>query len=181
MDVAIWIIVVIFALALGAAGGYFFNKYQTQQINQRLQIEADHILTEAQEKARMVELEARDEAIKIRQAAEKEAARQRTEFARQDNRLQRRRDQMDRRAEKLERREQALNKRQSVISKQANEIEKVHAREMAELQRIPNTLVELKDDEFVKVMKLIDALEDDDDVQKVFHNMDVSDKQMELV
>ncbi len=53
--------------------------------------------------------------------------------------------------------------------------------ETAELQRIPNTLVELKDDEFVKVMKLIDALEDDDDVQKVFHNMDVSDKQMELV
>lgn len=53
--------------------------------------------------------------------------------------------------------------------------------ETAELQRIPNTLVELSDDDFVKVMKLIDALEDDDDVQKVFHNLDVSDKQMELI
>jgi len=53
--------------------------------------------------------------------------------------------------------------------------------ETAELQRIPNTMIELKDDDFVKVMKLIDSLEDDDDVQKVFHNMDVSDQQMHLV
>jgi len=53
--------------------------------------------------------------------------------------------------------------------------------ETAELQRIPNTTVELNDDDFKQVMKLIDALEDDDDVQKVFHNMEISEKQMELM
>jgi len=53
--------------------------------------------------------------------------------------------------------------------------------ETAELQRIPNTLVSLEDDAFTKVMKFIDALEDNDDVQKVYHNIDVKDSQFELV
>ena len=53
--------------------------------------------------------------------------------------------------------------------------------ENAELQRIPNTLVTLNDDDFGKVMKLIDLLEDNDDVQKVFHNLDITEAQMELI
>ena len=53
--------------------------------------------------------------------------------------------------------------------------------ESAELQRIPNTLVTLDDEAFGKVMKLIDALEDNDDVQKVFHNLDITETQMELI
>lgn len=51
--------------------------------------------------------------------------------------------------------------------------------ETAELQRIPSTTVSLDDEQFEKVMKLIDALEDDDDVQKVYHNLDASESQME--
>ena len=50
--------------------------------------------------------------------------------------------------------------------------------ENAELERIPNTYVSLSDDDFGKVMKTIDALEDDDDVQKVFHNIEASDEQL---
>jgi YebC/PmpR family DNA-binding regulatory protein len=53
--------------------------------------------------------------------------------------------------------------------------------ENAELQRIPNTLVSLGDQDLLKVMKLVEALEDHDDVQKVFHNMDITDDQMALV
>ena len=52
--------------------------------------------------------------------------------------------------------------------------------ENAELQRIPKTQVDLKDEEFQKVMKLIEALEDDDDVQKVYHNINATDEQMEM-
>ena len=50
--------------------------------------------------------------------------------------------------------------------------------ESAELERIPNTYVSLSDDDFVKVMKIIEALEDDDDVQKVFHNIEANDEQL---
>ena len=53
--------------------------------------------------------------------------------------------------------------------------------ENAELQRIPKTYVDLSDDAFPKVMKLIEALEDDDDVQKVYHNINITEHQMELI
>ena len=53
--------------------------------------------------------------------------------------------------------------------------------ETAELQRIPKTHVQLDDDAFQKVMKLVDVLEDNDDVQKVYHNMAISDEQYELM
>ncbi len=50
--------------------------------------------------------------------------------------------------------------------------------ETAELQRIPTTTVSLDDDAFGKVMKLIEALEDDDDVQKVYHNLELTEEQL---
>lgn len=53
--------------------------------------------------------------------------------------------------------------------------------ENAELQRIPTTSITLDDEALLSVMKLIDVLEDDDDVAKVYHNADVTEAQMELV
>ncbi len=53
--------------------------------------------------------------------------------------------------------------------------------ESAELQRVPNSRVSLSNEEFSSVMKLIDALEDEDDVQKVFHNLEVNEEQMEML
>lgn len=53
--------------------------------------------------------------------------------------------------------------------------------ENAELQRIPNTRVALDDEAFEQVYKLIEVLEDDDDVQKVYHNMDATEQQMEAM
>lgn len=41
----------------------------------------------------------------------------------------------------------------------------------AELQRIPNTFVDVSDDQLDEVLKVIDGLEEDDDVQTVYHNM----------
>jgi len=49
---------------------------------------------------------------------------------------------------------------------------------MRNLQRIPNSFVSLDDESFPKVMKSIEALEDDDDVQKVYHNIDATDEQL---
>ncbi len=48
----------------------------------------------------------------------------------------------------------------------------------AELERIPNTYVILDDGAFGQVMKLIETLEDDDDVQKVYHNIEATDDQL---
>jgi YebC/PmpR family DNA-binding regulatory protein len=43
--------------------------------------------------------------------------------------------------------------------------------EAAELRRIPNNTVSLSDEQAEDVIKLIDRIEEDDDVQNVFHNM----------
>jgi YebC/PmpR family DNA-binding regulatory protein len=51
--------------------------------------------------------------------------------------------------------------------------------ENAELQRIPHEIVTLDLENSKKIMKVIDAFEDDDDVQSVFHNMEITEELME--
>lgn len=46
----------------------------------------------------------------------------------------------------------------------------------AELERIPNTTETLDVENAKKVMKLIDVFEDDDDVQNVYHNLEITDE-----
>jgi YebC/PmpR family DNA-binding regulatory protein len=51
----------------------------------------------------------------------------------------------------------------------------------AEAQFVPSTQIELDAEGAKKIFRLIDALEDSDDVQNVYANYDVSDEVMELV
>ena len=53
--------------------------------------------------------------------------------------------------------------------------------ESAESSFVPSVTVPLDEDGARKVFKLIDALEDSDDVQNVYSNLDVSDEIMELL
>ena len=41
----------------------------------------------------------------------------------------------------------------------------------AEVEWIPSTTVEVPEEQAQEVLKLVDKLEQDDDVQKVFHNL----------
>jgi YebC/PmpR family DNA-binding regulatory protein len=48
--------------------------------------------------------------------------------------------------------------------------------ESAELQRIPNDTVELPVEQAVSIMRIIEEFEDDDDIQTVSHNLEVSEE-----
>ena len=48
--------------------------------------------------------------------------------------------------------------------------------ENAELQRVPKELIKLEKETAKKIMKIIELFEDDDDVQKVFHNLEITDE-----
>lgn len=48
--------------------------------------------------------------------------------------------------------------------------------ESSELNRIPSTSVHLQGEQLTEVMKLLDNLEADDDVQKVFHNLELTEE-----
>jgi YebC/PmpR family DNA-binding regulatory protein len=51
--------------------------------------------------------------------------------------------------------------------------------ENAELQRIPHDTVKLPEEDARKILKVIEVFEDDDDVQKVFHNLEISEEMMD--
>jgi YebC/PmpR family DNA-binding regulatory protein len=53
--------------------------------------------------------------------------------------------------------------------------------ESAELQRIPNDTLDLTLEQSVQIMKIIEEFEDDDDVQAVSHNLNVSDEVSEAM
>lgn len=50
--------------------------------------------------------------------------------------------------------------------------------ESAELQRIPKTTMTLDKESAQKVLKLVEIFEDDDDVQNVYHNLELTDELM---
>lgn len=53
--------------------------------------------------------------------------------------------------------------------------------ESAQLQRIPLTTMEVDVDAAKKIMKVVDVFEDDDDVQNVYHNMELTDDVMDAL
>ena len=142
LEPMILIVTAVLTLLVGLAIGYFVSRTQAEKARGIQQGNAEKIVQDAREQARSVELQARDNALKISQAAETEITRLRTELNREDERLQKRRAELDGRVEKFEQREQALNKRQSAVDKRANEIEKMHEQEMVELQRVAQMSIE---------------------------------------
>ncbi len=109
----------------------FKGKYKKEQAEK-----AEAVILSAVEKAKTIELEARDKALKVLQESEQESTRRRQDILREDDRQQKRRAELDHRLERLELREQNLNKRQSALDKRANDIEKLYTDQLDELQRI---------------------------------------------
>lgn len=136
MNTVGWLVIIIIALAGGAAAGYFIKQRQITQIRQKEQEEAENIINKANEEARSVILQAKDKALETRQTADAEVSRRRNELSREEDRLQKRREDLDGRTDRLDKREQTLNKRQSLVDKRANDIEKMYTQELEELQRV---------------------------------------------
>ncbi len=124
------------ALAVGGLIGYFIKQALVERKLKEQKIKADQIIRDANERAREIELEAKDTALQITQKAEDELNRRRTELSKEDDRLQKRREELDLRLEKYEEREVRLNKRQSSIDKRANEIDKMYEDVQGELLRV---------------------------------------------
>ena len=128
------VIVTILALAVGAAAGYYFQRYQAEQRKKNQQERADNILKGANEQARLIESQARESATTIIQASESEIKERRIEVNKETERLDKRRTELDSRVEKLEQREQNINKRQSQVDKRTNEMDKIYEEQMKKLE-----------------------------------------------
>ena len=137
-----WLPITIVALVLGVGIGYYIRQVIAEKTLQRERESANQILEQARKKAGELELQARDQALEIRQAADAEIARRRNELNREDDRLQKRREELDIRTDRLEKREVALNKRQSAVDKRANDVERLYAQQIEELQNISQMSLE---------------------------------------
>lgn len=146
MNPGIWVILeivtILITLPLGYIIGYLYKQNKTEKALLVQKEEAEKLLDDAREQVRIMEVQARDQALDVLQKAESEVARRRNEVAREEDRLQKRREELDNRLDRLEKREQALNKRQSLLDKRTNDIDKLHSQQMEELQRIAEMTVE---------------------------------------
>jgi ribonuclease Y len=132
----------VIALIVGALVGFFYNKRQVEARQKDTQQKAEIILQKAKENAKGIELQAKDDAIKILKNSEEEVGRRRADLNREEDRMQKRRSELDNRLERLEQREQVINKRQSALDKRANDVEKMYAQQVEELQKIGQMSVE---------------------------------------
>jgi len=141
-------------LVLGAAAGYYFHRYQADTLRKNQQDKADNILRGASEQARLIESQARENAVKIIQAAETEIKERRIELNKETERLEKRRSELDSRVERLEQREQTVNKRQSQEDRRGNEIDKLYEEQTKKLEQIAQmTQDDARKDLFVAVEK----------------------------
>ena len=123
-------------LGVGLVIGFYYrqNQYDKAQLLQKN--EAERVLEDAKEQARRVEIQAHDKALQVIQKAETDMDRKRAELSREEDRLQKRREELDIRLDRIDKREQNLNKRQGLVDRRVNEIERLHAQQTEELQRI---------------------------------------------
>lgn len=138
----IWIAIVLAACAVTALITYLIIHSSQRRKQEKLELEARDVISQAQEKARQTELQAKDEALRITREAETELAHRRSELNKEDDRLVKRREELDRRFDQMQQREATLNKRQSNIDRRANEIEGLYTERLAELQRVSSMTVQ---------------------------------------
>ncbi|HTX89624.1 MAG TPA: ribonuclease Y [Anaerolineales bacterium] len=136
METITYVIVGVAMLIIGLAVGFFISRAQYARVQRQNRDKAEKIVQDAREQARTIELQARDNALKVSQAAEAEINRLRSELNKEEERLQHRRTELDGRVERLEQREQTVNKRQSAADRRFNEVEKLHQQQLEELQRV---------------------------------------------
>jgi ribonuclease Y len=130
------------ALVLGIVIGYLIFSMIRKSKEEKLKQSSNDILSEAREKARQTELEAKDSALKIIRDAESEIQNRRNDLNKEDERLIKRREELDYRFDQMQQRENNLNKRQSRVDKRANEIDMLYEERAAELQRVSEMTVD---------------------------------------
>ncbi len=136
MQVLIAVIAAIVGLALGAAGGYYFFRYQSQMRIESAENQAGRILSDAEKEAKEKLYQAQEEAIERRNQVEQEVKARERELRQEDDRLQQRRSRLDERVEQLENRERRLSQQQSSLDKRQNQLQELEHERLQELERV---------------------------------------------
>ncbi len=130
------ILLILVSALFGGLLGYFLFFYRAQTKIRSAGEMAQHILEEAQGKAKETLLEARDEALRIRKEAETEGKQLQRTLRKQERQLQKRRENLDSRMDALENRSRSLDTQKRELDRAKREISKKHEQQVAELERV---------------------------------------------
>ena len=134
----ILIIMVIAVVAFIA--GYFIRRALAEAKISSAEEGAKRILDEAEKSAeakkREAVLEAKEEVLKFRNEVEKENRERRNELQRMERRLTQKEESLDRKIDSIERKEENLNKKDEEIDKVRGQVRELHAKQLAELERL---------------------------------------------
>ena len=108
LEASIAVIIAIATLAVGVLVAWLIARSIERRKQEKLELEAKDLISQAQEQASQSLLEAKDEALKITRQAEIELAHRRSELNKEDDRLVKRREELDHRFDQMQQREAAL-------------------------------------------------------------------------
>jgi len=123
-------------LALGAFAAIQWVNNGVNSLAQRKRAEADLLVEQARSQQKEILLQAKDEALRIRNDAEAELRESRQGIQRQEERLQRKEESLDRKLEGLERRERQIQGRERQIEQLHQEADRLKGQQVVELERI---------------------------------------------
>jgi ribonuclease Y len=153
LDPIVTLLSLIAGLVLGAAIGYFVRQNVVASELKVRETQVEKLIAEATAKRNELLLEAKDEALKIRQSAENEHRERRAELQRQERRIQQKDENLDRRLETVERRERGLTQKEKDLDIIREEIEQARAREFQELERISGLTREIARAEILRAVE----------------------------
>jgi ribonuclease Y len=123
-------------LAVGAAVGFYVRRQVTGTSLQQAEEQANRVLAEAESKQKETILEAKEEALQIRNAAEAEIRERRNELARSEQRLSSKEENLDRKLETIDRRDEVVRAREAEVDAIRAEAESLRQRQVDEFERI---------------------------------------------
>jgi len=141
MPLALIVLGLVGAVFTGAVGGYYVQTRLSQSRVATAERSAAKILSEADRRQKELLLEAKEEAIRVRQQAESELRDRRKEIQRSEQRVNQKEENLDRKQESLEQRQRNLQNRERDLEEARASLATLEDERRSELERLSNLTV----------------------------------------
>jgi len=141
MPLALIVLGLVGAVFMGAVGGYYAQTRLSQSRVATAERSATKILSDADRRQKELLLEAKEEAIRVRQQAESELRDRRKEIQRSEQRVNQKEENLDRKLESLEQRQRNLQTRERELEEARASLATLEDERREELERLSNLTV----------------------------------------
>ncbi len=121
---------------MGGVAGYFIRKARAKNLVNSAEAQAQKVLDEAKEKQKEMEMTAKEEAFRIREAAKKEEQERRTQILDLERRLSHKEEILEKRFYEVENKQKRLSEKVGEIARIREEIGEVREKQRKTLQKI---------------------------------------------